>query len=225
MENITSSTDGEGQESRVLATNLYERQQGRWLMIHHHGSPVMYAADAGSHCPPPHWLPTQALAQPWMVSLDSRSTETRNTRPYCSVGCGLLMYSLGDKAKNAPAEIIHIEGDPDHPVNRGTLCPKGAGLLDFVHSPNRLKYPEYRAPGSDKFVRISWDEAFDRIARLMKNDRDKNFIAKNADGTTVNLLLSTGFLAASASSNGTGYLTHKVVRNLGILAFDNQARF
>jgi len=153
-----------------------------------------------------------------------RTTETRNTCPYCSVGCGLLMYSLGDKAKNAPAEIIHIEGDPDHPVNRGTLCPKGAGLLDFVHSPNRLKYPEYRAPGSDKFVRISWDEAFDRIARLMKNDRDKNFIAKNADGATVNRWLSTGFLAASASSNESGYLTHKVVRSLGMLAFDNQAR-
>jgi len=154
----------------------------------------------------------------------ARTTETRNTCPYCAVGCGILMYSLGDKAKNAPAEIIHIEGDPDHPVNRGTLCPKGAGLLDFVHSPNRLKYPEYRAPGSDKFVRISWDDAFDRIARLMKNDRDKNFIAKNADGATVNRWLSTGFLAASASSNESGYITHKVVRSLGILAFDNQAR-
>ena len=154
----------------------------------------------------------------------ARTTETRNTCPYCSVSCGILMYSLGDKAKNAPAEIIHIEGDPDHPVNRGTLCPKGAGLLDFVHSPNRLKYPEYRAPGSDKFVRISWDDAFDRIARLMKNDRDQNFIAKNADGATVNRWLSTGFLAASASSNESGYLTHKVVRSLGMLAFDNQAR-
>ncbi len=166
---------------------------------------------------------TQVLAEVRQYKLE-RTTETRNTCPYCSVGCGLLMYSLGDKAKNAPAEIIHIEGDPDHPVNRGTLCPKGAGLLDFVHSPNRLKYPEYRAPASDKFVRISWDEAFDRIARLMKNDRDKNFIAKNADGATVNRWLSTGFLAASASSNESGYLTHKVVRSLGMLAFDNQAR-
>src|SRR2546425_9608034 len=149
---------------------------------------------------------TQVLAEVREYKL-ARTTETRNTCPYCSVGCGLLMYSLGDKAKNAPAEIIHIEGDPDHPVNRGTLCPKGAGLLDFVHSPNRLKYPEYRAPGSDKFVRISWDEAFDRIARLMKDDRDKNFIAKNADGAMVNRWLSTGFLAASASSNESGYVT------------------
>jgi formate dehydrogenase major subunit len=166
---------------------------------------------------------TEVLAEVREYKL-ARTTETRNTCPYCSVGCGLLMYSLGDKAKNAPAEIIHIEGDPDHPVNRGTLCPKGAGLLDFVHSPNRLKYPEYRAPGSNKFVRISWDDAFDRIARLMKDDRDQNFIAKNADGATVNRWLSTGFLAASASSNESGYLTHKVVRSLGILAFDNQAR-
>ena len=166
---------------------------------------------------------TEVLAEVREYKL-ARTTETRNTCPYCSVGCGLLMYSLGDKAKNAPAEIIHIEGDPDHPVNRGTLCPKGAGLLDFVHSPNRLKYPEYRAPGSDKFVRISWDDAFDRIAHLMKNDRDQNFIAKNADGATVNRWLSTGFLAASASSSESGYLTHKVVRSLGMLAFDNQAR-
>lgn len=134
------------------------------------------------------------------------------------------MYSLGDKAKNAPAEIIHIEGDPDHPVNRGTLCPKGAGLLDFVHSPNRLRYPEYRAPGSDRFERISWDEAFERIARLMKDDRDRNFIVRNDEGATVNRWLSTGMLAASASSNETGYLTHKMARSLGMLAFDNQAR-
>ena len=168
--------------------------------------------------------PNQVLAEVRQYKLE-RTTETRNTCPYCSVACGLLMYSLGDKAKNAPAEIIHIEGDPDHPVNRGTLCPKGAGLLDFVHSPNRLRYPEYRAPGSDKFVRISWDETFDRIARLMKDDRDKNFVAKNADGAVVNRWLSTGFLAASASSNESGYITHKVVRSLGILAFDNQARF
>jgi anaerobic selenocysteine-containing dehydrogenase len=167
--------------------------------------------------------PTNALAEVREFKL-TRSTETRNTCPYCSVGCGLLMYSLGDASKNAPAEIIHIEGDPDHPVNRGTLCPKGAGLLDFVHSPNRLKYPEYRAPGSKQWQHISWDEAFSRIATLMKDDRDTNFIAKNDKEQTVNRWLTTGFLAASASSNETGYLTHKIVRSLGMLAFDNQAR-
>lgn len=167
--------------------------------------------------------PTAALAEAREFKL-ARTTETRNTCPYCSVGCGIIMYSLGDKSKNAHSEIIHIEGDADHPVNRGTLCPKGAGLLDFVHSPSRLKYPEYRAPGSNEWKRISWDEAFSRIGRLMKEDRDKNFQKTNADGATVNRWLTTGFLAASASSNETGYLTHKVVRSLGILAFDNQAR-
>ena len=154
----------------------------------------------------------------------ARTTETRNTCPYCAVGCGVIMYSLGDKAKNAHAEIIHIEGDPDHPVNRGTLCPKGAGLLDFVHSQSRLKYPEVREAGAKEWKRISWDEAVTRIAKHMKADRDANFIAKNADGLTVNRWLSTGFLAASASSNESGYITHKIVRSLGIVAFDNQAR-
>ncbi len=153
-----------------------------------------------------------------------RATEVRNTCTYCSVGCGLLIYSQGDGSLNAKASIMHIEGDPDHPVNRGTLCPKGAGLLDFIHSEGRLRYPEYRKPGSKEWQRISWDEAFTRIATLMKEDRDANFIAKNQRGETVNRWVSTGFLAASASSNETGYLTHKIARSLGMLAFDNQAR-
>lgn len=168
--------------------------------------------------------PTSALAEVRQYKL-TRMTETRNTCPYCSVACGVLMYGLGDGAKNAKASIVHIEGDSDHPVNRGTLCPKGAGLIDFIHSPNRLEYPEYRAPGSDKWQRISWDDAFDRIAKLLKDDRDANFIEKTADGKLVNRWVTTGMLAASASSNEVGYVTHKVVRSTGILAFDNQARY
>ena len=167
--------------------------------------------------------PTVALAEVRNFKL-AHASETRNTCPYCSVSCGVLIYSMGDRAKNAHSSIIHIEGDPDHPVNRGTLCPKGAALLDFVHSPNRLKYPEVREAGSSEWKRISWDEAFSRVAKLMKADRDANFIAKNADGVPVNRWLSTGFLAASASSNESGYITHKLVRSLGIIAFDNQAR-
>lgn len=153
-----------------------------------------------------------------------RSKETRNTCTYCSVGCGLLMYSMGDGAMNAKSAIFHVEGDPDHPVNRGALCPKGAGLLDYIHSNSRLRYPEYRAPGSDKWQRISWDDAFERIARLMKADRDANFIEKNDEGTTVNRWLTTGMLCASAASNETGMLTQKFTRSLGMLAVDNQAR-
>ena len=167
--------------------------------------------------------PTPALAEVRTYKL-ARSTETRNTCPYCSVSCGILMYSLGDGAKNAKASVFHIEGDPDHPVNRGTLCPKGASLVDFIHSPNRLTHPEYRAPGSDKWERISWSDALDRIAKLMKADRDANFVETTEDGAKVNRWLTTGMLAASAGSNEVGYLTHKAVRSLGMLAFDNQAR-
>src|SRR5262249_20753419 len=130
----------------------------------------------------------------------------------------------GDKSKNAKAEIIHIEGDPDHPVNRGTLCPKGAGLLDFVRAKTRTKYPMYRKPGSDKFERVSWDWALDRIARMMKDDRDKNSIAQTEDGVPGTRWPTTGILAASASTNETAWMTYKVVRSTGILAFDNQAR-
>src|SRR5277367_6587097 len=112
------------------------------------------------------------------------ASETRNTCTYCSVACGILIYSLGDRAKNAKSSIIHIEGDPDHPVNRGTLCPKGSALLDIVHAPGRLTVPKYRAPGGTEFKPVSWDFALDRIATLMKQDRDAHFIAKNAGGTT-----------------------------------------
>ena len=169
------------------------------------------------------FAPNAALAEVREFKL-SRATETRNTCPYCSVSCGILMYSLGSGAGNVRSEIFHIEGDPDHPINRGTLCPKGAALLDFVHSPSRLRYPEYRASGSNEWQRISWDEAFERIARHMKDDRDENFEAENAAGATVNRWLSCGMLAASASSNESGYLTHKFARSLGLLSFDNQAR-
>ena len=167
--------------------------------------------------------PATALAEVRQYKL-ARAKEIRNTCTYCSVGCGLLMYSLGDGAKNAKQEIIHIEGDPDHPVSRGSLCPKGAGLLDFVHSPNRLKFPEVREAGSQEWKRISWHEAIERIAKHIKTDRDANIVAKNADGVPVNRWLTTGMLTCSAASNETGILTQKFIRSLGIVATDTQAR-
>ena len=149
--------------------------------------------------------------------------ETRNTCPYCSVACGVILYSLGDKSKNAVSSVMHVEGDPDHPINRGTLCPKGAALLDFIRSETRTKYPLHRAPGATEFKRVSWDFALDRIAKLLKEDRDKNFLAKNGE-LPVNRWTSTAFLAASATTNETAWCTYKVVRSMGALAFDNQAR-
>jgi formate dehydrogenase major subunit len=167
--------------------------------------------------------PTAALAEVREFKL-TRATETRNTCPYCSVACGIIMYSKGDLKKGEQADITHIEGDADHPTNRGTLCPKGSALLGFVHAPTRLQHPMVRKPGSDKFEQISWEDALDRIARLMKDDRDKNFIATNENGVTVNRWLTTGFLAASATTNETAFETFKVVRSAGMLVFDNQAR-
>ena len=169
------------------------------------------------------FAPDRVLADVRNFKLAS-TTQTRNTCPYCSVGCGIIMYGLGDRAKNARLHLVHIEGDPDHPVNRGTLCPKGASLLDFVNSPDRLKFPEYRAPGATQWQRVTWDWALDRIARLMKDDRDRNFTAKNPDGIPVNRWTTVGVLAASASTNEAGYLTHKVFRAMGMTAIDNQAR-
>jgi len=167
--------------------------------------------------------PEPALAEVRAFKL-AHTKESRSICPYCSVSCGVLMHTMGSGAKNAHSSIIHIEGDPDNPVNRGTLCPKGAGLLDMIKSESRLKQPEYRAPGDDKWQAISWDEAFTKIARLMKDDRDANFVVKNDKGELVNRWISTGFLASSAASNESGYLTHKVVRSLGMAAIDTQAR-
>ena len=152
------------------------------------------------------------------------TTETRNTCTYCSVACGILIYSKGDLKAGETAEIVHIEGDADHPTNRGSLCPKGAALKDTVHSATRLTQPRIRRPGSDKFEDITWEEALDKIARAIKDDRDANLIQKNEAGATVNRWTSTGFLAASATTNETAWLTYKVVRSMGIVGFDNQAR-
>jgi len=154
----------------------------------------------------------------------ARTVETRNTCPYCAVACGIIMYSPPDAGKDGKRTIMHIEGDPDHPTNRGTLCPKGAALLDFVHAPTRLTKPRYRAPGETQFREVEWDWALDRIARLLKDDRDKNFIAKNGSGVTVNRWTTTGFLGASATTNETAFVTYKVVRSAGAVVFDNQAR-
>lgn len=177
---------------------------------------------AGSSLAALGFSPARALAEVRQFKL-AHTSETRNTCPYCSVGCGVILYGLGDGSKNAHTEIIHVEGDPDHPVNRGTLCPKGSALLDFIHSPDRLKFPEYRGPGEREFKRVTWAFAVERIARLVKDDRDKNFLQKSGD-VTVNRWTSVAFLAASASSNESGYITNKVIRALGMTALDNQAR-
>ncbi|TDM04927.1 MAG: sulfate ABC transporter substrate-binding protein [Ideonella sp. MAG2] len=167
--------------------------------------------------------PTSALAQTRNFKL-ARTTETRSTCPYCSVSCGIVMYTLGDKAKNVKPSIIHIEGDPDHPVNRGSLCPKGAGVMDMIQSKDRVKFPQVREAGSNEWKRLSWDEALTRVATHMKADRDANLIKTNDKGVTVNRWNTTGLLISSASSNESGYLSVKIARGLGLVTLDTQAR-
>jgi formate dehydrogenase major subunit len=167
--------------------------------------------------------PTAVIAETRSFKL-ARTSETRSICPYCSVSCGLIIYSMGDRAKNVKSAIVHVEGDPDNPVNRGTLCPKGAGVLDMIQSPNRLKFPEVREAGSKEWKRISWDEALDRVAKHMKADRDAHFVATNDKSEVVNRWPTLAFLASSAASNESGYITSKVVRSLGITAVDTQAR-
>lgn len=167
--------------------------------------------------------PAAALAETRQFKL-ARASVARSTCPYCSVSCGLLIYKLGDGAKNTREHVIHVEGDPDHPVSRGSLCPKGAGVMDMINSPGRVKYPEVREAGSREWKRIGWDEAIDRIARHMKADRDANFQSKNAAGVTVNRWTTAGFLMCSSSSNESSYLSVKVARALGMVGIDTQAR-
>ena len=167
--------------------------------------------------------PTAALAETRSFKL-ARTTETRSTCPYCSVSCGLIMYTLGDRAKNVKSTIVHVEGDPDHPVNRGTLCPKGAGVLDMIKSSNRVTFPQVREAGANEWKRLSWDDALTRIAKHLKADRDAGLVKTNDKGVTVNRWATTGWLVSSAASNETGYLNVKVIRALGGVALDTQAR-
>jgi formate dehydrogenase major subunit len=154
----------------------------------------------------------------------AQTREARSTCPYCSVSCGMLVYSAASRTETGKMEMLHIEGDVDNPVNRGTLCPKGAAAIDFIKSATRVKYPMHRKPGTNQFERVTWDFAMDRIARLMKDDRDKNFVEKNNDGVAVNRWPTMGFLSGCATSNETGWVTYKLARGLGIVQLENQAR-
>ena len=154
----------------------------------------------------------------------SRTTETRSTCPYCAVSCGVIIHTLGDKAKNATAAVVHVEGDPDHPINRGTLCPKGATLREDINNPNRLLTPKVRKPGSDKWEEISWDDAIARIARHIKTTRDKTFVATNAKGQTVNRTPGIAMIGGCTDTNEFNMLQWKVITALGVPYRDSQAR-
>ena len=154
----------------------------------------------------------------------ARATETRSTCPYCSVSCGVLIYTLGDKSKNVTPQVIHVEGDPDHPINRGTLCPKGASLQQEILNPRRLVKPQVRRPGSDHWEDISWDTALDEISRWVKKTRDASFVEKDAEGRTVNRCEGIAWTGGCTDTNELNYLVVKTMRSLGVCYLENQAR-
>jgi formate dehydrogenase major subunit len=154
----------------------------------------------------------------------ARATETRSTCPYCSVSCGILVYTIGDKAKNVTPQVIHVEGDPDHPINRGTLCPKGASLAQDILNERRLLRPQVRRPGSDHWEFIAWAQAIDEIARRMKKTRDDTFIEKDEQGRTANRCESMAWIGGCTDTNEFNYLVVKTMRSMGLTYVENQAR-
>jgi len=154
----------------------------------------------------------------------ARTTETRSICPYCAVSCGVIVHTLGDKAKNVTPAVVHVEGDPDAPINRGTLCPKGATLKDDINNPNRLTKPKVRRPGSDRWEDISWDEAIQKIARHIKDTRDRTFVAKNAKGQVVNRTPGIAMIGGCTDTNEFNFLQWKFISAIGIPYRDSQAR-
>jgi len=154
----------------------------------------------------------------------SRTSETRSTCPYCAVGCGVIIHTLGDKAKNVTPAVVYVEGDPDHPTNRGTLCPKGTTLRDDIDNPTRLQRPKVRRPGSDRWEDISWDKAIEGIARHIKNTRDRTFVAKNARGQVVNRTPGIAVIGGCTDTNEFNFLQDKFMEALGVVYRDSQAR-
>ena len=153
-----------------------------------------------------------------------RTSETRSTCPYCSVSCGVIIHTLGDKAKNAIPQVVHVEGDPDHPINRGTLCPKGASLEQEIVNDRRLVKPQVRRPGSDHWEDISWDQAIEEIARKLKTTRDDTFVEKDSEGRTVNRCEGIAWNGGCTDTNEFNYLVVKTMRGMGVCYLETQAR-
>ena len=136
---------------------------------------------------------------------------------FCSVSCGLIIHTKDKK-------IINIEGDPDHPINQGSLCAKGAALSQWVYNPDRILSPLYRAPKASEWKKVSWEWALDRIARLAKDIRDRGFIQKNESAEVVNRVENIAHIGSAALDNEEVWLLQAVMRVLGLVYIEHQAR-
>jgi formate dehydrogenase major subunit len=174
--------------------------------------------------------PAKAYAQGLRIK-DAKETHT--VCPYCSVGCGILVYTKDGK-------VVNTEGDPDHPINEGTLCSKGASLYEIINNPLRLTKPKYRAPGATEWKEVEWDWALDEIAKRVKGSRDRTFKItskskvkeKAADGTekdvekdfVVNRTDAIAHVGSAALDNEECYMLQKMLRSWGLVYIEHQAR-
>jgi formate dehydrogenase major subunit len=150
------------------------------------------------------------------------ATVSHSVCPYCAVGCALLAYTK--KTASGKVELLQIEGDPDSPVNEGRLCPKGASALQLAVSRRRVESPMFREPGATEWKKVSWDFALDKLAQNIKASRDRTFVGTDADGNVVNRTEGIAFAGGAAFSSEEGYLATKLMRGLGVVHLEQQAR-
>ncbi len=178
------------------------------------------------------------------VSVDPAEAATRDLRikgatvtnticPYCSVGCGIIVHTKDGK-------VVYTEGDPDHPINEGTLCSKGSSLYEVINNPQRVIKPRYRAAGASEWKEVEWDWALDEIAKRVKDTRDRSFKTtskskikeKSPDGTekdvekdfVVNRTDAIAHVGSAALDNEECYMLQKLMRSWGLVYIEHQAR-
>jgi len=165
--------------------------------------------------------PLQAAAQQLKIR---EAREFKTVCPYCAVGCGTIAYVHGSGGLNTRKTVIHVEGDPDSPINGGTLCPKGAAQMQLAVSPRLEHTPKLRRAGSAEWGEISWDEAMTWFARRFKDTRDRTFLEEDEQGRTVNRCEGIGWLGSATVSNEDAHFITKTMRALGLMYIDHQAR-
>ena len=145
--------------------------------------------------------------------------ETTTICCYCAVGCGAIVHTSKDKGR-----VINIEGDPDHVINRGALCSKGSALSQLAENKNRLTEPMYKAPNSKEWKKVSWEWSLAEIAKRVKATREATFTLKNAKGETVNRTTAIASVGSAALDNEECWTYQALLRSLGIVYIEHQAR-
>ncbi len=146
--------------------------------------------------------------------------ETTSICCYCAVGCGLIVHT----SNRGDGRVINIEGDPDHVINQGALCSKGSSIKQLTENENRLTEPMYRAPHSDHWQKVSWDWALSQITDRIKRTRDAGFETANAKGQTVNRTTRMASVGSAAMDNEECWIYQALMRSLGLVYIEHQAR-